>query len=330
MAGPRVTTVTTQDQARHVHDELEKALELVAEHERLCGRLARAHVIGAAAQGKAARAAQELATEAADVRKLESYSPTRIWAALRGNRDADLDREKAEQQAAEYEVARAQAALLEAQLEVRRLEAELAALGDVAGRRERALAAKEEWLTSTGGDAGAELTRLAEGLAATRSAATEVREALVAAERAEGRLEAARRTLGSAGDWATYDTFLGGGLITDMVKYDRMDQAQRLLHEADQALRQLSVELADLGMNAAVHGLAVDGLTRTFDVWFDNIFSDWSVRSRITDAAKGADSAASTVHQIRVRLVGEERGLAAREAALVADRERLLTSDAEG
>jgi hypothetical protein len=138
-------------------------------------------------------------------------------------------------------------------------------------------------------------------------------------------LEAARRTLASAGDLATYDTFLGGGMFGDMMKYDRMDQAQRLLHDADQALRHLSVELKDVGMSAVVNGLAVDGLTQTFDVWFDNIFSDWSVRTRIMDAGRGTEAAARMVHEIRGRLAQQERDLAAREAALVAERERLLT-----
>jgi hypothetical protein len=320
--------VTTEEQARQVHGELEAALEAVAEHERVCGRLARARHAEEGAHGLAARARQALTTEAADVRKLESYSPTRIWAALRGSRDADLDREKAEHQAAEYAVARAEAWLSSTHQETQRAEAELAALGDVAGRRQRALATKEEWLTSTDERAGLELTRLAEELASTRRAVTEVREAVVAAEHAAGRLEAARRTLASAGDLATYDTFLGGGLFGDMMKYDRMDQAQRLLHDADQALRHLSVELKDVGMSAVVNGLAVDGLTQTFDVWFDNIFSDWSVRTRIMDAGRATESAARMVHEIRGRLARQERDLAGREAALVADRERLLTGDA--
>jgi hypothetical protein len=317
----------TEEQARLVQDELEAALETVAEHERVSGRLVRARAAEEAAHVAAVRARQELVTEEADVRRLESYSPTRIWASLRGSRDVELDREKAEHQAAEYAVARAEAWLLSAYGEADRVGAELAALGDVAGRRARALAAKEEWLSSTDGEARAELTRLAEELAATRAAVTEVREATAAAEVAAGRLEMARRKLGSAGDWATYDTFLGGGMFGDMMKYERMDEAQRLLHDADQALRRLSVELADVGMNAVVHGLSVDGLTQTFDVWFDNIFTDWSVRSRIADAARGAESAARTVHQIRERLARQERDLAAREAALVADRERLLTGE---
>jgi hypothetical protein len=57
---------------------------------------------------------------------------------------------------------------------------------------------------------------------------TEVREATVAAEVAAGRLEVARRKLGSACDWATYDTFLGGGLFGDMMKYERMDRRTRV------------------------------------------------------------------------------------------------------
>ncbi len=114
-------------------------------------------------------------------------------------------------------------------------------------------------------------------------------------------------------------------MFGDMMKYNRMDDAQRLLHGADQALRHLAVELDDVGINAVVHGLAVDGLTQTFDVWFDNIFTDWSVRNRVTEAARRADSAAGVVHQIRVRLAEEERNLATREGALVADRERRLT-----
>ena len=86
----------TEERARLVQDELEAALAAVAEHERLRERLGRAREAEEAARVAAVRARQELVIEEADVRRLESYSPTRIWASLRGNRDAELDREKAE------------------------------------------------------------------------------------------------------------------------------------------------------------------------------------------------------------------------------------------
>ncbi|CAI9403551.1 hypothetical protein [Nocardioides sp. T2.26MG-1] len=316
--------MTAEDRARQVHTELEAALEGVAEHARVTARLQRARQSEESARGAAVQARAQAAAETRDVRALESFSPTRIWATLRGSRDTDLDREEAERQAAEYAAARAEAWLVSTHDEVRRAEAELAALGDVHGRRERATAAKEQWVAEAGGPTGEELGRIADELASSSAAAKEVREALAAGEQAAAALARASEVLGSAGSWATYDTFFGGGLITDMVKYDRMDEAQRLLHGADQALRRLSAELADVGMTEVVHGLSVDGLTQAFDVWFDNIFTDWSVKSRITEAARRTAEAAGVVHEIRTRLAGRQRDLDTRVAELTAQRERLL------
>ena len=312
------------DRARRLQEELEAALAAVAEQERVRSRLDRARAAEESARQAAVEARRRLADETADVRALESLSPTRIWATLKGSRDTDLDREEAERQAAEYAAARADAWLVSTHDEVRRAEAELAALGDVHARRQQALAAKEQWLLGAGGAAAAELTRIADEIAAARAQAYEVREAVAAGEQAAGALERAQRVLGSAGDWATYDTFFGGGMFSDMMKYDRMDEAQQLLHHADLALRRLSAELADVGMTGVVHGLAVDGLTRTFDVWFDNIFTDWSVRSRITEAARRSADAARVVHEVRLRLARQQQELTTRARDLVAARERLV------
>ena len=69
-----------------------------------------------------------------------------------------------------------------------------------------------------------------------RSEQAEIREALDAGLAAARLLQQARDALRSAGDWATYDTFLGGGRMGDAMQYDRMDKAQVLLHQARQAL----------------------------------------------------------------------------------------------
>lgn len=58
-----------------------------------------------------------------------------------------------------------------------------------------------------------------------------------------------------------------------MMKYDRLDQVAAVLRDVDVALDRFSRELSDVQL-AAVRGVQVDGLTRTFDVFFDNIFSD--------------------------------------------------------
>lgn len=318
--------MTSEDRAEQVRTELQAAVDAVAEQRRVSARLERARAAADQARQEVATARSELADETADVAALESFSPARIWATLRGSRDTDLDRERAEQQAAEYAVARAETLLASATDEVRRAEAELAALGDVDARRRRALAAMDEWLRASGSPRGPELERCASETAAAQAEQGEVREAVEAAAAAAAALAGAQQALGSAGGWATYDTFFGGGMLTDMMKYDRMDASQQALHHADGALRRLARELADVGVRSTVERLQVDGLTRTFDVWFDNIFTDWSVKSRISEASAHTDQAARLVHDLRVRLAERERELAGVVQRLAGERERLLTS----
>lgn len=318
--------MTSVDRARQLHDELEAALEAVRDHERVSAHLARAAQAEEAARDAAAVARQGLGAEHADVRRLESFSATRIWATLCGRRDTDLDRERAELQAAEYAAARAGAWLATSREETERVRRELDALGDVAARRERALAAKEEWLRSTPGPSGVELSRIAAEVATAHSALAEVAEAAGAASSAASHLAAATASLDSAGGWSTYDTFFGGGLLTDAIKYDRMDEAERLLQAADRALRHLAVELRDVGVQGAVDGLAVDGLTQALDVWFDNVFSDWAVRNRIEQARDRAHEALRTVEEVRRQLAAREVDLRTRRDHLLGHREQLLAA----
>ena len=315
----------TTDDARRIQDELESALAAVAEHDRLSARVARARAAEAPAVDAVTRARAELDAEAQDVRRLESFSTARIWATLKGSRDTDLDREQAERQVAEYAVARAEAWLLGCREETRRAETTRLALGDVTERRRDALAAKERWLLSRPGPVGERLADIATDLAALAAERKETREAQAAGETAAGALAEARQVLGAAGDWATYDTFLGGGMFGDAMKYRRMDEAERLLRTVDATLRDLTTELADVGVNAVVADLAVDGLTQTFDVWFDNIFSDWSVRDRIGRAARRTQDAARVVQEVRTRLAERERDLERRRHLLAEEREALLT-----
>ena len=159
--------------------------------------------------------------------------------------------------------------------------------------------------------------------ASTPGYKTGVRAGFAAATAAGRALMAASKMLAKASDWADVDTFLGGGMLTDSIKYDRMDQASRLLRTADAALARLSKEMGDLG-RSGVAGPQVDGLTRTFDVWFDNLFSDWSVKSRIHDADERTRRAFHEVKVLRRSLSGRRGALTASLSALRARRDELL------
>jgi hypothetical protein len=311
------------ERARTVQAELESAVEAAAELRRPSDRLDRARAARAVDERAVVEAHAGWQRESDDVTALESLSPTRIWASLRGSRDVDLAREQAEEQAAAYVLAQARARREQSRDEEVRALAALQALGDVASRRAAALAAKEAWLRESGGTAGADLARVAEEVGVLRSRRTEILQALAAAARAGACLEQARDVLGSARGWSTADTFFDGGLLTDLAKYSRMDRATDLMRQADAALRELSVELADVGM-AELGGIDVPQLTRAFDVWFDNIFSDWSVRNRIGEAIGRTDAAYGAVVEAHRRLSAGAAQVDRDLAALAERRERIL------
>ncbi|MGW8568529.1 hypothetical protein [Isoptericola sp. NPDC055881] len=308
-----------------VEERLTAARAAVVEHTQQSGRRERARQALAAADEALVTARASLADETADVRRLESLSLARVWSAVRGDRAQRLDAERAEQQAAEYVAASAQARRDAAARDLADVEAAMDALGDVQGRWTAALTAKEEWVRDGGGAAAAELADVAEQTGAWRAEQREIVEARQAAAVAAAALSAAGNELRSADGWSTYDTFFDGGAIASMAKHDRLDKAAALLRRADGALRRLTVELGDLG-EQGVGDVGVDGFTRTLDVWFDNIFTDWSVRNRIAEARDRVRVAGRAVDTVRARLAARATAADAELAALAARRERLLVS----
>jgi len=119
---------------------------------------------------------------------------------------------------------------------------------------------------------------------------TEIEEALKVAARAKSTAQKIAKSLESAEGWATFDAFTRGGIITHMAKYSHIDEAEKNFNILSHDLRELRAELSD------VQGLSAAGFTeissgqRTVDFWFDNIFTDLSVRSKIIDNAKQVNS----------------------------------------
>lgn len=291
-------------------EELVAALQARAAHRRIGARAERERDELGAAQLELQAARARLEDETQDVERLESFSPTRIWAGLRGQREADLERERAEQLRAQYEVASAEASVARTLEQLQRSESERATLGEVDERWDRAVAGLDTWLGARTDDQTGELRRVTQQLAEARREVVEIGEARSAAADAATRLDEALTLLGKASDWAAWDTFGGGGMITDAFKYDRMDQAAAAMRQADRALKMLAGELADIGL-AGTGGVSVDAWTRAFDVWFDNIFSDWAVRDRIRQARQRTEQVAQEVGALRVELA--ERDARARE-----------------
>jgi hypothetical protein len=269
-----------------------------------------------------------LGAEQADVDALESMSLTRVLAALRGSRDTDLDRERAEADAARYALAEAEARVAMEEREVQSLTSRVNGHGDLEARYAELLTAREQQLASDPAATAiaSKLEELAERIGVAEAEQVQLAEADEAGARAHAALDEALRHLGSAGSWATYDTFFGGGVVADIAKHSRLDRAAQLMREADAALARLAHELADVGIGS-VGEIGISDMTRALDVWFDNIISDWAVRDRIARATERVTQLRAAVAQVGQDLAGRRAGVRARLAALAEERERLLTGD---
>jgi hypothetical protein len=226
--------------------------------------------------------------ELSDVRRLEKLSPTRIWATLRGDRADRLAVERAEADVAGLAVAGAQARLESAIAGAARVRRERDALSGADDAYREALAAYEVALRAVGGSHGAELTEIASQLGAAAARQREIAEAVDALRATKAGLDDALVKLDSAGGWSAYDTFFGGGFVADMVKHSNIGEATDAFGEVNRALERLSTELADLEA-PTVDGVEMSDTLAIFDVLFDNVFSDWMVMDRISEARTGAE-----------------------------------------
>lgn len=308
--------ITDAMMRRHQADGLRRQLEE-----------ARTQAQESSARAEAAAVAAQ--SEQRDVDKLEDLSWASVWAKARGRHDTDLAREKAEADAARYTAATEQRRAEAAAAAVRDLEQRLAALGDVDAAYVAALADKERWITEhpdLNGPAAARIADIAAELGTLAAREREVEEARRAGTEAERLLAAAAGLLDSAAGWATWDV-MGGGMLTDMAKHNKMNEAQYQLEDADRALKAFNRELADVSdvAGGTTDGLKMDGFSYTFDVWFDNIFSDMAVSRRINDTRDRLGATRKQLQVLRNRLRVEAGQIEERRTALAAERESVLT-----
>lgn len=303
--GPARRTGMTESTHARLAERFDRMIETRAEHERLTARLATLAPQLREADGELARLGADLESERADVRRLEGTSPSRLWASVRGELTDRLERERAEEQAAEYAYARALRHREVLGREVEELERRRAALGDVEAGYEETLAQVHRLAQDEEGvalrDRAAEAGRRLEDVRWRR----DLDEALEAGAEARSALVAAQDRLGSAGGWSAWDIFAGGGMLSSMLKHDELDRATEHLDRAAEALQRFSRELADVEL-PGVDAPMVDGLSRGLDIWFDNFFTDMVVGDRITKARQQVDEAVEKVDATLTKL-GELR-----------------------
>ncbi|WP_040226116.1 hypothetical protein [Bhargavaea cecembensis] len=143
------------------------------------------------------------------------------------------------------------------------------------------------------------LQQVADERAALQSMRREIEEAIHAGREAQRMLGAAMDELGNAEGMSMWDTFLGGGMLVTAMKYSSINNSDDKIHRAQRALRRFQSELADVE-NFDTERLTVN--KRDFlnfsDFFFDNMFTDLMVHSRISDAKGQLDGVLADVERI--------------------------------
>lgn len=226
--------------------------------------------------------------EQEDVDRLEGRSLAAFFYAAVGRREDKLTQERQEAYAARVKYDAAVQALAAVEEDLARREEEDRKLEGCQARYRQVLEQKEEALKAAGGPAARELLDLEKKMAALDSQTRELREAISAGQGALAVADEVLKCLDSAGGWATWD-LLGGGLIADVAKHSRLDQAQREVERLQVELRRFKTELADVTIQADLQ-VSVEGFLRFADYFFDGLFVDWAVKDRISRAQEQAES----------------------------------------
>lgn len=243
-----------------------------------------------------------------DVDRLEGRSLARYFYTLLGSLDEKLDAERAGARAAAVEHDAVLAELEDVNAAVSEAEGELARLSGCEERYDKAVSAKAEYLKKSGSPLADRLRGIEKRAAYNERQTRETDEAIRAGEAACAAAERVVKSLSSASTWSTIDIF-SDSFLADVVKYGRIDDAQRAMEQLRIALRRFGTELADVGGRLET-GMG-DFLTFA-DIFFDNIFTDFAVSSRINRALYEAHEveervqrSLSSLHALRVRLETE-------------------------
>jgi chromosome segregation ATPase len=247
------------------------------------------------------RAKARLEKERTDVVNLEDQSLSTFLQNLLGTYDEKLAKEKQEVITAKIEVDTATALLSDAQ-------AVLTVLDEETEKLEVEIASLREELKATDETFKERITEKEQELLVFKQEAKELNEAIEAGENVRQEINNVLNELDSASSMATWDMF-SDSFFLDMMKYNKIDQAERELVYLERSLDRYQNELKDVNLETALAYEELNQMNRTFDIFFDNIFSDWNTRDTINRNITMLEEMLLEIEDVQNLLFKRERDL---------------------
>ena len=233
--------------------------------------------------------------ESEDIEKLQTESLSTFLKRLIGNYEKKLDKEIQEQLTAKMELDLSLALMLESredladvQSTINQTRAELNQLKELLYRQDSDF--REKISTE-------ELKR-----AQLKQELIELEEASAAGERVLNGIDFALEDLDSADSFSTWDMFTDSSFIVDMMKYNKIDKAEAKMNQLEQLLGRYTKELKDVSLDTYLSYEKFSSMGKTFDIFFDNIFSDWDTKDKIGRNIEMLENLGTTIKELQIKL----------------------------
>ncbi|MFL2099533.1 hypothetical protein [Desemzia sp. FAM 23989] len=242
------------------------------------------------------------AKESDDVEKLQEESLSTFLKRLVGNYDKRLDKEKQEQLTAKMELDLSLALALESR---EALDAVQTAVNETSSQLQRL----KETLYQSDPLFRERITAEETKRAQLKQELIEIEEALAAGESILDAIDFALDDLDSADSYSTWDMFTDSSLLFDMMKYDKIDKAEAKMSQLEQQLEHYSKELTDLSMDTFLSYEKFSGMSKTFDIFFDNLFSDWDTKSKIGRNIELLEKLGRNIEELQTKLKNNQAAI---------------------
>ena len=290
---------------KDLNSRLIDILEKLRERDRLQNRLAEVERLLSQEVTRLDGLDVQFAREKRDVQRLEGLSLGSIFYTVLGDKEQRLDRERQEFLAAKLQRDQCQYAISSLELDLADLKDKLSALGNLDSAYQALLERKEKILLSSENGLSHQLldiTGLQANLQADRK---ELQEAVGSGQTVLTILDGVINSLNSAEGWGNWD-MLGGGILADLAKHSKIDDARDQAHQAQELLRRFQRELADI-QSAESFLIDISSFDTFVDFFLDSLIVDWIVQSKIHNSLERTT-------QVRQRVKAILQGLGTRLA----------------
>ncbi|MDN5341706.1 MULTISPECIES: hypothetical protein [Oceanotoga] len=243
----------------------------------------------------------KLDKEYKDVEKLENLSISSIFYNIIGSKENKLHEERKEYLEAKYKYETCKHEVENIKRDIDYMNKLLKDYIGIEEEYEELIKEKTEIISNSNDENSKKIEEIFERIKTNSSYITELNEAIKAGENALTSLEKVIDSLKSARNYGLWDMF-GGGMLSTMLKRNKMDEANQLATYAQHDILKFQAEMQDVNI-ALNSSFSYEGFGRFADYFFDGLFVDWIVQNGIN---KTLDNTVYTYNEIE-RLLSELR-----------------------